>query len=121
MDSLSQAYRKYSKEDLESAVKWVLVHEWSIYKASKAFDIPWATLKRHVEKVSVQDLEEENFQFAMEKLGRPFSLPTEIEQQLFRYIIEMQELGFGLTVFRIRQLALQLANAAKVSVLLLIV
>jgi hypothetical protein len=46
------------------------------------------------------------------KLGRPFVLPKLVELRLVKYIIEMQELGFGPNVTQIKQLAFQLSNVA---------
>ena len=41
----------------------------------------------------------------IQKLGRPYALPDEIEQRIVKYIVNIQELGFGLTVFQVRKLA----------------
>ena len=37
----------------------------------------------------------------IQKLGRTFALSPEIEQRVVNYIIDMQELGFGLTVLQV--------------------
>ena len=47
----------------------------------------------------------------IQKLGRPYALPDEIEQRVVKYIVDMQELGFGLTLFQVRKLAYDLATS----------
>ncbi|KAF2896119.1 hypothetical protein ILUMI_10055 [Ignelater luminosus] len=44
------------------------------------------------------------------KLGRPSVLSAELEQKLCKFVVEMQELGFGLTVKKIRSTAYELAK-----------
>lgn len=79
----------------------------SIYKAAKEMKVPWSSLKRYLNNTEVQD---GNVVQDLPKLGRPFALPAELEVQIFNYIINMQELGFGLTVIQIRKLAFSLAE-----------
>ncbi|KAJ4428606.1 hypothetical protein ANN_24650 [Periplaneta americana] len=51
--------------------------------------------------------------FEVPKLGRPFVLPKLVELSLVKYIIEMQELGFGLNVTQIKRLAFELSEATS--------
>lgn len=94
-------YRKYNQQQLKEAVNSIKNEGRTIYKASKETGIPWSTLKRYLE--SEED--------SVRKMGRPYALPSDLELRLYNYIIEMQELGFGLTVFQIRKYAYDLAEA----------
>ena len=103
--------RKYNEAVLKSAISSVLDSKLSLYKASKEYNVPWSTLKINVERVK-KEREEGRTEIKMLKVGRPFSLSTELEIKLTSYIIQMQELGFGLSVNQIRQIAFSLAEAA---------
>lgn len=83
----------------------------NVYRASKEFGIPWSTLKDNVRRAKEQRDMGIETQFSMSKIGRPFSLSVQLEQKLVAYIIEMQELGFGLTLNQIRKIAFSLAEA----------
>lgn len=83
----------------------------TIYRASKEFGIAWSTLKDNVCRAIEERDKGIETQFIISKIGRPFSLPVELEQKLVAYIVEMQELGFGLTVNQIRKIAFSLAEA----------
>lgn len=95
-------YRKYNQQQLQKAVKLVRNEGKTIYKAAKEADVPWSTLKRYLGN------EEES----VRKMGRPYALSCDLELRLYNYIIEMQELGFGLTVYQIRKYAYDLAEVA---------
>ncbi|CAK1586867.1 unnamed protein product [Parnassius mnemosyne] len=103
--------RKYNEATLRTAVENVLEKNMTVYRASKEFGIPWTTLKDNVLRAKEEKDKGIKTQFIMSKIGRPFSLTVEIEQKLVAYIIEMQELGFGLTVNQIRKIAFSLAEA----------
>lgn len=103
--------RKYNEATLRTAVENVLKKNMTVYRASKEYAIPWTTLKDNVRRAKEEGDKGIESQFTMSKIGRPFSLPVELEQKLVAYIIEMQELGFGLTVNQIRKLAFSLAEA----------
>lgn len=75
----------------------------TVYRTSKEFSIPWTSLKENVRRTK-ENNEKEITQFTMKKIGRPFSLSVTVEQKLVAYILEMQELGFGLNVNQIRKL-----------------
>lgn len=101
------SYRNYETAELLNALKEVTQGNKTIYKAAKDNNIPWSTLKRYLK--SNPDI---NKQHALiPKQGKPFALSTELEQKLYHFIIKMQELGFGLTVFQVRTLAFKLAEA----------
>lgn len=86
----------------------------TIYRASKEYKIPWSTLKENLRKLKELRENDENVQVKMSKIGRPFALPVELEQKLLTYITEMQEMGIGLNVTKIKQVALSLAKAANI-------
>lgn len=115
MDDPNKKNRKYSESDLKSAVECVLSSTMTIYRASKEYKIPWSTLKENVSKYKTLRKSNQGAQIVMAKVGRPFALPAELEQKLLAYIIEMQEIGFGLSVTKVKQIALSLAKAANVS------
>lgn len=102
MADKEKRYRKYDSSELQLALKLIKEDGKSLYFASKTTKIPWSTLKHYVSR------EEETAR----KLGRPFALSSELEVRLFNYIIEMTEMGFGLTVFAIRKVAYDLAAAS---------
>jgi hypothetical protein len=56
---------------------------------------------------------EEDMPVDIPKLGRPFVLPKLAELKLIKYMIEMQELGSGLNVAQVKQLALQLSKVTS--------
>ena len=97
---------KYSSDDLRAAVGRVLKDGWSTYKASKNYNVPFNTLKRYLcESSGSHDV-------VISKKGRPLALTVEEEQKLMRYIIKMQELGFGLSASEVRREAFKLINAS---------
>lgn len=106
---LKSKNRKYSEAVLKSAIESVLKSRLTVYGASKEYNVPWSTLKVNVERVK-QERELGETQIKMLKVGRPFSLSVNLEQSLLSYIVQMQEIGFGLTVNQIRQLAFTLAD-----------
>lgn len=96
-------YRKYNQQQLQKAVNLVKNEGKTLYKAAiKEADIPRSTLKRYLE----------NEEDSMRKMGRPYALSSDLELRLYNYIVEMQELGFGLTVYQIRKYAYDLAELA---------
>ncbi|XP_072395761.1 uncharacterized protein [Diabrotica undecimpunctata] len=93
-------YRKYNQQQLQNPVRLVRNEGKTIYKAAKKVEVLWSTLKCYLAN------EEES----VRKLGRPFALSCDLELKLYNYVIEMQELGFGLTVYQIRKYAYDLAK-----------
>lgn len=99
-------YRKYANTDILHAAKLVQVEKKTIYEASKTSGVPYNSLKRFLK--GNPDLSKQNA--LIPKTGKPFALNVQREQELYKYIIKMQELGFGLTVVQIRKLAYTLAK-----------
>lgn len=102
--SNKNSYRKYDNYELVAAAKMVKEQKISIYKAAKTNGVPWSSLKDF--------LKCDNFDL-VPKMGRPFALTADLEIQILNYIIKMQELGFGLTVLQVRQIAHKIATAAN--------
>lgn len=100
-------YRDYETADLVTAAKRVRNDKITIYKATKLYGVPYNTLKKFIN--DNEDLDHAH----VVKMGRPFALPSDIELRIFSFIIEMQELGFGMTVLQIRKLAYDLAETVN--------
>lgn len=88
------------------AAKLVQTEKKTIYEACEANGVPYNALKRFIK--GNPDLSKRNA--LIPKAGKPFALEVQREQELYKYIIKMQELGFGLTVVQIRKLAYKLAK-----------
>lgn len=80
-----------------AAAKMVKEQNYSVYKAAKENSVPWSSLKDYLSRGD---------ESCIPKLGRPYTLTSDIEIEIYHYIIDMQELGFGLTVFPVRKIAL---------------
>lgn len=89
MTDTSKKRRQYTATDVRTGVKLVREQNFTIYAASKATGVPWSTLKDYLNRVNPEE---------MPKLGRPFALSSEMEQKILNHIINVQELGFGVTV-----------------------
>lgn len=103
MSNTRGKYRSYDARQLINAAKLVREENISVYQASKRFGVPWSSLKDFLAR------EQDNYE-NLPKLGRPYALTTDMEIKLYTYIIEMQELGFGLTVSMVRKVAHRLAT-----------
>lgn len=91
------------------AAKLVTEQNFTIYKAPKTQGVPWSSLKRFIQN---NDGNVDQWTVSVPKLGRPFALTVELEQNIFHYINEMQELGFGLTVNQVRVIAYKIAECS---------
>ncbi|CAH2064481.1 unnamed protein product, partial [Iphiclides podalirius] len=87
--------RNYDSSRFKESYMKVIKDNWSVYKASKEYGIPWSTLRRHIATHGGES-------FDLPKLGRPFTLDSDLECKFVSYIIKMQELGFGLSVTDIK-------------------
>ncbi|CAK1593427.1 unnamed protein product [Parnassius mnemosyne] len=97
--------RNYDSSRFKEAYMKVIKDNWSVYKASKEYGIPWSTLRRHIATHGGES-------FDLPKLGRPFTLDSDLECKFVSYIIKMQELGFGLSVTDIKAKCYALAVQA---------
>lgn len=78
----------YSSADLQNAVAAVKNGEVTIYRASKLYKIPKATLYKHVKgQRGVKS----------KSLGRPTALPAEDEEKIAEGLRAMEKWGFGLS------------------------
>jgi len=95
-------------EDLQKAVRCVLMYKMSEKSAAKTHGVPRQTLRRHLERertgINVQKV-----------LGRPKTLTAEQEDELGEVIIDMEKRLFGLTRLHVRRLAYRHCEANKIS------
>ncbi|CAK1588494.1 unnamed protein product [Parnassius mnemosyne] len=66
--------RNYDSSRFKEAYMKVIKDNWSVYKASKEYGIPWSTLRRHIATHGGES-------FDLPKLGRPFTLDSDLEFQ----------------------------------------
>nr|CAD7264236.1 unnamed protein product [Timema shepardi] len=98
----------YNDSDMREALNKVLKEGWSLYKCSKEFKIPYNTLKDRL-KVTPDAAN-----MPVVKMGRPFFLTKEEESELASYVIQMQELGFGLSASEVIDLTICNVSFAQV-------
>lgn len=96
--------RKWVAEDMRRAIEAVRDGKMGILLASKTFGVPQTTLQRNArsDKTIKEVLES--------KLGRPTTLSADMENELVRYILEMESRYWGLTRADIRSLCFQIAT-----------
>lgn len=97
--------RKWNEGDMERAIIAVRQHEMGTLKASKMFNVPRSTLQRSAKKIALQPIEA-----AQIKLGRKAILGDNLENELVRYILEMEAKFHGLTRKDVRRMAYTLAT-----------
>ncbi|CAH2043878.1 unnamed protein product, partial [Iphiclides podalirius] len=66
--------RNYDSSRFKESYMKVIKDNWSVYKASKEYGIPWSTLRRHIATHRGES-------FDLPKLGRPFTLDSDLEFQ----------------------------------------
>lgn len=99
--------RPQPKEDIERAVQLIVNDKVSIYKASKEFDIPESTLRRHKNKFLQSGLDK----YCYKKNNDVMKVFTvEEEKLLVDYILKAADLQYGLTLRDCRILAYQFAK-----------
>jgi len=49
----------------------------------------------------------------MEKIGKPFVMPPDIEIKIVKYVISKKDLGFGLTVNQVRLVDFKVVEVAE--------
>lgn len=110
MDSEKRGkYRnKYSMQELHNAAQKVLQDGWTVYKSAKEYKVPYNTLKDYISRNPV------NVNSAYQaKLGKPFALNSDEELKLVQYIVQMQELGFGLSATDVRKHAYKVVSRSN--------
>jgi len=101
----------WSLENLQQAVRSVLMHGKSEKKAASDFGVPRQTLRRHLEKARNGD--------GVEKvLGRPTILARADEDKLVGIIINVEKRLFGLTKMDIRRLAYRYCEVSNINIIL---
>lgn len=95
----------WDKNAIADSIKAVREKKMGFLKASKTYCVPKTTLIRllKIKHKSLSDV-------TNHKLGRKSTLPSELENELADYILEIEKSGFGLTLRDIRSLAYQLAQ-----------
>ncbi|XP_044733227.1 uncharacterized protein LOC123295831 [Chrysoperla carnea] len=95
----------WDKNAMANAIKAIREKQMGFLKASKTYGVPKTTLIRlsKIEDKSISDITNQT-------LGRKSTLPSQLEDELADYILEMEKSGFGLTRRAIRSLAYQLAE-----------
>lgn len=97
--------KKWNVGDMERAIIAVRQHAMGTLKASKMFKVPRSTLQRSAKMLELQPIEA-----AQIKLGRKAILGNDLEDELVRYILEMEAKFHGLTRKDVRRMAYTLAT-----------
>jgi DDE superfamily endonuclease/helix-turn-helix, Psq domain len=92
--------RQYNKEDMEKAINAVKEHQMAVRAAAKSYNVPRATLQRMLKTSST----------SLKPLGRRPVFDKHLEDELSRYILEMESKFFGMTRKDVKILAYQLAE-----------
>ena len=96
---------KWTTENMELAIKAVNDKQMGFLKASKCYNVPKTTLRRHLKGSN---------QYAVggkKHLGRQIDLPEHLEEQLVQHVLELEARFYGLTPYALRRLAYQIAEA----------
>lgn len=96
--------KKWDSKSMQLAVKAVKDIKMKYLKASKTYGVPRSTLENYVNN-KTKDVDE----LICTRLGRKHVLGDELEKELVRYCLIMEDRFFVLTVRDIKQLAFQLA------------
>jgi len=96
-------YGLWSEDDMQRALA-ALDDGMGLNAASRAFQIPKATLKRHKDDVNIVA------KGSKKHLGTIITLPEVLEQQLADHILKLESMLFGLTRKDVMSLAFQLAE-----------
>lgn len=93
----------WSDEDMASAIKHVRQNKMGWLRASKTFNVPQATLRRH-------------FMNVPQNMGRfKPTFDSVTEKQFVDHLLDFEQRFFGLTTTDVRKLAFEFANRAGVS------
>lgn len=98
-------YANWNENAMQQAITAIKEKKMGFLKASKEFQVPKTTLRRHVlnqNKVAKD---------GKIHLGRTTDLPEILENQLVKHIFQMEARFFGLTIKHLKQLAFQIAVA----------
>lgn len=95
-------YAKWTQQQLDLAVQAVSEKTLGLNAASRRFEVPKATIKRHVE--------EKNKRSKTRALGRLPVFSAAMEKELAAHILLFEERMFGLTIKDVRRLAFEVAE-----------
>lgn len=101
---------KYSDQDMQKAVDLVITNKMSLRAAAKQCGLNYKTVQRNVEKQKAAH--EGNVSFAPRHNHKQV-FNNEEEQELADYIKDRSDLGYGLTILQVRELAYDFAVANK--------
>jgi hypothetical protein len=103
-----QKYGNWDTQHMERAVYAFRNGDMGLNAAARTYGVPKATLKRRIDKKNKNATERaQNF-------GRPRDLPKELEDDLVRHILSLEESFFGISRNDLRHLAYQLAEANNI-------
>jgi len=93
----------WSEESIEAATKGVHNEKMTIREASKLYNVLFETLRRHVNGSVIPGF----------KPGPATVLTEEEEEHLASYLIQMAQMGFGLSCETVMCLAFKIADATQ--------
>ncbi|KAK9737980.1 CENP-B N-terminal DNA-binding domain [Popillia japonica] len=97
-------YGKWSENELQLAVDAFRRGGIGLNECAKVYHIPKATLKRHIEnKNKIANA-------STKKFGKGTILPKDVEEELVKHIIKLEEMMFGLTITDQRKLEEELVK-----------
>ena len=83
---------------MELAINAIKQNKIGFLKASKIFNVPKSTLRRHSKEQNILG------NGGHKHLGRHVDLPSDIEKQLVQHILELESRFYGLTPLDLRRL-----------------
>ena len=101
--------KAWDKDNMNRAVEAVVSKEMGYLKAARYFCVPQTTLERYVKQRRESGSEE-----VTTKLGRKPVFPPDLESDLVRHCLLMEERFFGVTRADLRRLAYRLAVANNI-------
>lgn len=97
--------KQWDPDRMKNAVKAVRKKEMGSFKASRIFNVPQTTLERYV-KMS----DKEDGSASPNSIGRKPTLCKDIEEDLSKYCVIMEDKFYGLTTRDVRSMAFKLAT-----------
>ena len=103
--SKSPKHGNWTTENMKLAIKATNENPMGYLKASKVYNVPKSTLRRHLKGTNTHAKGGEKH------LGRQVDLPAHIEQQVVQHVLELESRFYGITPLALRRLAYQIAEA----------
>lgn len=105
--------QSWSEESMRGAIQEVLSNNMGYKRAAQAYNVPQSTLEDRVKKARLNNLSPS--EAATKGLGRYKTVFSEQqEKELVKYILELEERLFGITLKELRELAYELAEQNKI-------